>query len=69
MVEHTYLFEKLLGEVKSFAVMKKHYKAYATGFQGAKELRMRLMAAKDAGEVDLIVREHISTLRHGSDSL
>ena len=31
--------------------MKKHYKAYANGFDGAKELRMRLMETKDAAEV------------------
>ncbi|MCU0660283.1 MAG: tRNA-dihydrouridine synthase [Candidatus Pacebacteria bacterium] len=56
MVEHTKLFEELLGDAKSFAVMKKHYKAYVNGFDGAKELRMELMEAKDAQEVEEIVR-------------
>lgn len=51
MVEHTALFEKLLGNVKSFAVMKKHYKAYVNGFDGAKEFRTELMEANDAAEV------------------
>jgi nifR3 family TIM-barrel protein len=51
-VEHTKLFEKLLGDIKSFAIMKKHYKAYVNGFDGAKELRMKLMEAKDAAEVE-----------------
>lgn len=55
MVEHTKLFEKLLGEHKNFAIMKKHYKAYVEGFPGAKELRMELMDAKDANEVEFIV--------------
>lgn len=54
MVEHTRLFEKMFTGIKSFDVMKKHYKAYANGFPGAKELRIKLMAAKNADEVDQI---------------
>lgn len=42
MLEHTKLFCELLSH-KNFAVMKKHYKAYAEGFPGAKELRIELM--------------------------
>jgi nifR3 family TIM-barrel protein len=49
LVEHTRLFEELLPH-KPFAIMKKHYKAYVTGWHGAKELRMKLMNAKDASE-------------------
>jgi nifR3 family TIM-barrel protein len=55
MVEHTKLFESLLGDIKSFAIMKKHYKAYCTGFPGAKELRVRLMEAKNATDVEHMV--------------
>ncbi len=51
LIEHTHLFEELLPH-KSFALMKKHYKAYVNGFDGAKELRVRLMEAKDAKEVE-----------------
>ena len=51
LVEHTKLFEELLGDIKSFAIMKKHYKAYCTGFKGAKELRIQLMETKNSGEV------------------
>jgi nifR3 family TIM-barrel protein len=43
LVEHSELFEKLLGDVKHFSIMKKHFKAYAHGFKGAKELRTELM--------------------------
>lgn len=48
---HIKLFEKYLKNLKNFAVMKKHFKAYISGFDGAKELRSRLMSAnspKDA---------------------
>jgi len=50
LVEHTKLFEELLPH-KRFAVMKKHYQAYVTGWEGAKELRRKLMDAKNASEV------------------
>lgn len=56
LIEHTHLFEKLLGDIKSFAIMKKHYKAYVNGFDGAKELRVKMMEAENADEVEKIVR-------------
>lgn len=62
MVEHTKLFEELLGGIKNFAIMKKHYKAYVHGWDGAKELRMQLMEARDAGHVAEIVENYLSML-------
>ncbi len=59
MVEHTELFDTLLGDVKNFAVMKKHYKAYATGFPGAKELRIKLMESKNKDEVKQIIDDYL----------
>ncbi len=59
MVEHTKLYEKLLGDIKSFAIMKKHYKAYVNGFDHAKEFRAELMEAKDAAEVEERVVEFL----------
>ena len=53
LVEHTKLFEDLLPH-KHFELMKKHYKSYVSGWDGAKELRMKLMAAKNAAEVACI---------------
>ncbi len=62
MVEHTYLFEKLLGDKKNFDIMKKHYKAYINGFDGAKELRVKLMGeAKDAAKVENIIQQYLKT--------
>jgi nifR3 family TIM-barrel protein len=55
MVEHTRLYVELLGDIKSFAIMKKHYKAYCTGFPGAKELRVELMEARGVEDVEAIV--------------
>ena len=61
LVEHTNLFEELLGDIKNFAIMKKHYKAYVTGWPGAAELRGKLMEAKNATEVSDIVDEYLKT--------
>ncbi len=59
MIEHTFLFEKLLGDIKNFHLMKKHYKAYVNGFDGAAELRSELMQAENASQVALITEEFI----------
>jgi nifR3 family TIM-barrel protein len=59
LIEHTHLFEKLLGDIKSFAVMKKHYRAYVNGFDGAKEIRIRLMDAPTADDVENIARNFL----------
>ncbi len=59
MVEHTKLFEKMLGGHKNFAIMKKHYKAYCNGFDGAKELRVKLMETENATQLEEIVEEFI----------
>ena len=42
--------------------MKKHFKAYAEGFDGAKELRMQLMETNSAAEVEQVVEHFIKTL-------
>lgn len=59
MIEHTKLFEEMLGGHKNFAIMKKHYKAYVNGWEGAKELRMKLMEALNAKEVEKIINNFL----------
>lgn len=63
LVEHAELFEQLLGHDKNFAVMKKQFKAYCTGFAGAKELRMHLMEAKNVSEVRAAVSAFLSVIQ------
>jgi len=60
LLEHTKLFEKI-NKGRRFDVMKKHFKSYVSGFiglpagqAGAKELRKKLMASKNAEEVGKI---------------
>lgn len=52
LLEHTKLFEKLFTGHKSFAVMKKHFKAYVPNNT---DLRLKLMSANTAAEVEQIV--------------
>lgn len=60
MLEHTRLFEELLPH-KSFAVMKKHYKAYANNFDGAVELRAELMETESGDEVEEVVNRFLKS--------
>lgn len=62
MIEHTALFEKMLGKHKNFAIMKKHYKAYCNSFDGAKELRMKLMETESASQVEGIVNDFLNKI-------
>jgi len=71
MIEHVELFEKLFGPhvgpekidkktnelhwYKNFNIMKKHFKAYVNGFDGAKELRVKLMEAANVKEIKTAV--------------
>ena len=72
MIEHVELFEKLyksnlprpardagVRPLKNFDIMKKHFKAYCSGFDGAKELRIALMATDDAAQVRKITEEFL----------
>jgi tRNA-dihydrouridine synthase len=58
LVEHCRLYEELLGDVKNFAIMKKHFKAYVHGWPGSKELRVALMEAKNSNDVADIIARH-----------
>lgn len=62
LIEHTKLFEKELSipKHKSFAVMKKHFKAYVNGFKGAGELRVKLMETNNAREVERIINAYLN---------
>jgi len=61
LIEHTQIFDKelLKPKHKNFAVMKKHFKAYVNGFEGAKELRVKLMETENAKEVEKIIKDFL----------
>jgi len=60
MLEHARLFCDTFAGQKHFMVMRKHFKAYASGFDGAHELRAKLMEAGDLEETERIVEEFLS---------
>jgi len=70
MLEHAKLFNKLYckkgnskeakNSHKNFAVMKKHFKAYVSGWDGAKELRVQLMEVNTYKEVEKIVKGYLA---------
>ena len=57
--EHVHLFDT--HSYKSFAVMKKHFKAYVSDFDGASELRTNLMETKTVEEVDRLLQTFLTT--------
>jgi tRNA-dihydrouridine synthase len=73
LLEHTKSFEKtycglpagpISGKrgkkrLKNFAVMKKHFKAYVSGWDGAKELRAKLMETDDYNSVKKIIDSYL----------
>src|SRR3989344_4363663 len=64
LVEHARLFEELLAGYKSFAIMKKHFKAYVGNFGGANELRAKLMGTNNAREVEAAVNDFLLYYSH-----
>lgn len=48
--------------LKNFDYMKKHYKAYCSGFDGAKELRIKLMDAETFHKIEEVTNSWIKTM-------
>ncbi|TSC55947.1 MAG: tRNA-dihydrouridine synthase [Parcubacteria group bacterium Gr01-1014_18] len=59
LLDHTLLFDKLFSGKKSFALMKKHFASYISGFPYTKDIKIALMEAKDAGEVKGVIKAHL----------
>jgi tRNA-dihydrouridine synthase len=55
LVELAHAFEKL-SPPKSFHILKKHIKAFVTGFDGAAELRGELMNTQSAAELEAVIQ-------------
>lgn len=56
LTELAHDFEKI-SPPKHFAILKKHIKAFVTGFDGAAELRAKLMEAENASEIERIANK------------
>ena len=53
--EHISLFEELLAKTNNYSTLKKHFASYVKGWNGAKELRARLMETENTAEALSIV--------------
>jgi nifR3 family TIM-barrel protein len=62
MLEHAQLFNQILGGQKPFVIMRKHFKAYCSGFPGAAELRAKLMETKSLEEAKEIVNNFLGDI-------
>jgi len=65
LAEHIKIFDKKLVKTKdkNYAVMKKHFKAYISGWDGAKELRSRMMETESPREGLAILTTFQKTLK------
>ena len=59
LLKHTLLFKQLWGDTKSFDLMKKFYKVYVSGWDGAKDLRIQLMNVKNEQQVREIIERYV----------
>lgn len=57
LIEHTALFQEHLSGFVNEAVMKRHFKAYIGGWDGAKELRVKLMETEGLQEAHAMLKE------------
>lgn len=57
LLRHTELFVKTWGITKNFAALKRFFKIYVHGFDGAKELRMQLMECGNNEEVQKYIQQ------------
>jgi nifR3 family TIM-barrel protein len=55
LLEHLALFDELLTGTTNYAVMKKHFKAYISGWEDAKELRIRMMETENVADAQGIL--------------
>lgn len=57
LIEHAKLFEEVYGVGRGFCTLRKHFRAYTSGFPGGKELRIKLMEAESSEDIWNIVSQ------------
>ena len=60
MQEHVILFDKTWGATKNFAIMKKFFKIYVQGFDGASDLREQLFRLESADEFFQLIKRFVA---------
>ncbi len=64
LIEHIDLYERYFAGVKNFEIMKRHFKAYVHGFDGASALRAALMDTYTPRDARRIVQTFLQTNNH-----
>ena len=59
-MKHLTLFEEKWGKTKNFETMKKFAKMYVNGFEGASELRQKLLTCRNYSEMKQILTEIVN---------
>ncbi len=61
LLEHTKLYEDIFQGTKPFDIMKRHFKAYVAGFDGAADLRMQMFETKSFQELKAVVKDFLDS--------
>ncbi len=59
LLEHCELFDKNLGDIKSFAIMKKHFKSYVKDFPNTHDLKNALLNTNSLEEVREVIKNFL----------
>lgn len=59
LLEHAKLYEELFHGVKAYDVMKRHFKSYIHGYEGAADLRAQLYETKSYKEVESVITNYL----------
>lgn len=59
---HMHLFVATWGDKKNFLVLRRFFKIYVSGFEGASDLRVKLMTTKNIDEVEKILKSYIPSV-------
>ncbi|HKZ35951.1 MAG TPA: tRNA-dihydrouridine synthase [Patescibacteria group bacterium] len=60
LLEHARLYHHTWGITKSWHILKRFFKIYASGFDGASALREELMKTNGLAEVELVINQFLS---------
>ena len=61
LLEHARLFDEIYGGTKHFAVLRKYFKSYVSGFPEARTLRAALLSTNNLEEVERVAAEYIAS--------
>lgn len=60
LLEHTKLYEQYFAGTKPFDIMKRHFKAYVAGFDGAADLRTQMFETKSAADLEAVINNFLA---------